>query len=92
MPNSVEPLDLATALLSGAAAQVSDLKERQARLRTAIAEMEEQPPPLVISSMERLAYLLEKAEPILPAALPSEPADLFHPSQPAAGEDGNLHS
>jgi len=36
----------------------------------------------VTSSMERLAALLEKAEPILPAALPVEPPDvsnLLHP-------------
>lgn len=52
-------------LTSEAAAQISDLKERQARLRTAIKEMDGLPPPLVISSMERLTDLLEKAEPIL---------------------------
>lgn len=62
------------------AVQVSDLKERQARLRLAIEEMEGIPPPLVLSSMERLADLLEKAEPILERALPHEASDLFHPS------------
>ena len=76
-------------LAAGNAAQVSDLKERQARLRVAIEAMDELPPPLVISSMERLTDLLEKAEPILPAALPSEPPDPFHPSQPVAVEDGS---
>jgi predicted PurR-regulated permease PerM len=75
-------------LVSGAAAQVSDLKERQARLLAAIKEMDELPPPLVISSMERLTDLLEKAEPILQAALPAEPSDLFHLSQPVTGEGG----
>lgn len=65
------------------AVQVSDLKERQARLRLVIEEMEGTPPPLVLSSMERLAALLEKAEPLLPAALPQESPDLFHPSQPS---------
>ena len=75
-------------LASGAATQVSDLKERQARLRAAIEEMDELPPPLVVSSMERLAGLLEKAESILQAALPAEPSDLFHPPQPLTGEDG----
>ena len=74
-------------LASGAAAQVSDLKERQARLWAAIEEMDELPPPLVISSMERLTSLLEKAEPILPAALPDESSDLFHQPQPSTGED-----
>jgi len=61
-------------LTSGAATQVSDLKERQARLRIAIHAMEEPPPPLVISSMERLAHLIEKAEPILQTGQPT--ADL----------------
>ena len=76
-------------LASGPAAQVSDLRERQARLRAAIGEMDELPPPLVISSMQRLTDLLEKAEPILQAALPVEPSDPFHPSQPFTDEDGS---
>jgi hypothetical protein len=71
-----------------ASAQVSDLKERQAQLRIAIQEMEE-PPPLVVSSMARLADLLEKAEPVLQAALPHEPPNLFHLSQPLTNEDGS---
>jgi putative permease len=75
-------------LASGASAQVSDLKERQARLSAVIKGMEEQPPPLVVSSMERLTLLIEKAEPILQAALPTEPSNLFHLSQPVTGEDG----
>jgi putative permease len=65
-------------LVPEAAVQVSDLKERQARLRLAIEEMEGPPPPLVASSMERLAGLLEKAEPILQVA----------PSQPLTHADG----
>jgi predicted PurR-regulated permease PerM len=76
-------------LAPGPATQVSDLKERQSRLRAAIDEMDELPPPLVISSMERLTDLLAKAEPILQAALPHEPPNLFHPSQPLTGEDGS---
>ena len=55
---------------SGAAAQVSDLKERQERLWATIRAMDEPPPPLVTSSMERLTRLIEKAEPILQATLP----------------------
>lgn len=74
-------------LASGAAAQVSDLKERLARLLTAIGEMDEAPPPLVMSSMERLTSLIEKAEPILQAALPDQPSDLFHRSPPPTGEN-----
>jgi predicted PurR-regulated permease PerM len=60
------------------AVQASDLKERQARLRLVIEEMEGQPPPLVLSSMERLAGLIEKAEPVLQEALPPPPPDMFH--------------
>jgi predicted PurR-regulated permease PerM len=63
-----------------ATAQVSDLKERQAHLWAFIEEMDELPPPLVASSMERLTDLLEKAEPILQANLPVVPPDLFHPT------------
>ena len=74
-------------LAPGPATQVSDLRERQSRLRLAIEEMEGPPPPLVVSSMERLAGLLEKAEPVLQAALPHEPPSLFHPSQPLTNED-----
>jgi predicted PurR-regulated permease PerM len=69
------------------AVQVSDLRERQARLRLAIEEMEGPPPRLVVSSMERLAGLLAKAEPVLHAALPEDPPSLFHPSQPLTNED-----
>lgn len=64
----------------GAAAQVSDLKERQARVWAAIKAMDEPPVPLVTSSMERLTGLIEKAEPVLQVedslqrtALPAEP-------------------
>jgi predicted PurR-regulated permease PerM len=72
-----------------ASAQVSDLKERQIRLWTAIKKMEEQPPPLVISSMERLTHLIEKAEPILQTNLPAVPHDPFHPSQPVSGDEAS---
>ena len=69
------------------AVQVSDLKERQARLRLLIEQMEGQPPPLVLSSMERLTGLLEKSEPILQKALSPAPPDLFHASQPVPTKD-----
>src|SRR5689334_12922165 len=42
-------------LVPEAEVQVSDLKEREARLRLTIQEMEGPPPPLVVSSMERLS-------------------------------------
>lgn len=73
-------------LAPAAAVQVSDLKERQSQLRVAIEAMDGAPPGLVVSSMERLAALLSKAEPILQKALPPEPTDMFHPSQPVASE------
>ena len=43
-------------------------------------EMEGPPLPLIVSSMERLAGLLEKAEPILEAALPPEQAEASIPA------------
>lgn len=45
--------------------QVIDLRERHARLRTSINEMVGIPPPLVVSTMQRLDELVEKAAPIL---------------------------
>jgi putative permease len=77
-------------LESEPAVHVSDLREQQARLEASIKEMEGPPPPLVVSSMERLSELLEKAEPILHTHLPPEPAELFHPSQPVS--NGNVES
>jgi len=61
--------------VSGAAAQISDLKERQARVWDTIKAMDEPPLPLVTSSMERLTILIEKAEPILQAGLTAEPSE-----------------
>jgi predicted PurR-regulated permease PerM len=56
-------------LKSGAAVQIRDLMDRQERIRESILKMGELPPPLVVSIMDRLSQLLEKAEPILlPAA------------------------
>ena len=72
--------------VSGAAAQVSDLKERQARVWAAIKAMDEPPLPLVTSSMERLTGLIEKAEPVLQATLPAEPSEPFHSPQPIIAE------
>ena len=82
----------------GAAAQVSDLKERQARLWDSIKAMDEPPLPLVTSSMERLTQLIEKAEPILQASelaaselaanLPADPSKPLHSPQPVTAEGG----
>jgi hypothetical protein len=49
--------------------------------------MEEEPPPLVLNSMQRLVTLLEKAEPVLPEVVPTEESPApFHPSQPVTSE------
>ena len=48
-----------------------------------IKVMDEPPLPLVTSSMERLTHLIEKAEPVLQAALPAERSEPFHPPQPS---------
>jgi hypothetical protein len=74
-------------LASGAAAQVSDLKERQERVLANIRVMDEPPPPLVTSSMERLARLIEKAEPILQAALPAEPSEQLLETPPESEQE-----
>jgi predicted PurR-regulated permease PerM len=63
--------------VSGNAAQISDLKERQSHLWETIRAMDEHPIALVTSSMERLSQLIEKADPILQS--PVEPPDPFHP-------------
>jgi putative permease len=60
--------------------KVSDLKERQARLYVALDEMEGPPLPLIVSSLERLAGLMEKAEPILEATVPGEQAEASIPA------------
>ena len=67
-------------LASGAAVQLLDLKERQTHLLTVISEMDEPPPPLVVSSMERLTDLMEKAEPTLSEALQAQKPDAHLPS------------
>ena len=72
---------------SGAAAQISDLKERQARVWDTIRAMDGPPLKLITSSMERLTQLIEKAEPILQTGLPSaplstDPAEPLDPLQP----------
>ena len=68
--------------VSGAANQISDLKERQALVGAAIEAMDEPPLPLVTSSMERLTHLIEKAEPILQAGQPAEPSEPFPTPMP----------
>jgi len=43
---------------------------------------------LVTSSMERLTHLIEKAEPILQAGLPAEPAASLLPISPQPEQEG----
>jgi predicted PurR-regulated permease PerM len=54
---------------SGSESQISDLKERQARLTELIQGMDGPPVPLVTSSMERLNRLIEKPELVLEEGL-----------------------
>lgn len=70
----------------GAAAQVSDLKERQARAWETIKAMDEPPLALVASSMARLALLIEKSEPILQSGLPAEASGPFHSPPPVSAK------
>jgi predicted PurR-regulated permease PerM len=72
----------------GAADQVSDLKERQARVWDIIRAMDEPPLALVTSSMERLTQLIEKAEPILQVGLPAESSELQLSIAPQPEQEG----
>jgi predicted PurR-regulated permease PerM len=79
--------------VSGAAIQVSDLRERQARLWDTIKTMDEPPVAMITSNMARLTQLIEKAEPILhaglqAAALPVEQPETLLSHQPVTAEDG----
>lgn len=60
--------------------QVIDLRGRYSRLQTTIDEMAGVTPPLVLSSMERLNELIEKAEPILNIKQQEEPANVLRTS------------
>jgi putative permease len=75
--------------VSGAPTQVSDLKERQARVWDTIKVMKEPPPPLVTSSMERLTQLFAKAETILQAGLLVEPSEPLQKPQAVIAEGGS---
>jgi len=70
-------------LASGTATRILDLREQHDRLQAVIdREMQGPPPPLVISSMERLRDLIDKAEPILDGAgvKQAQTPDVFHTS------------
>jgi predicted PurR-regulated permease PerM len=51
--------------VSGAAATISDLKERLNQLTETVSTMEEPRPPLVTSSLSRITALISDAEPVL---------------------------
>ena len=76
-------------LASGAAAQISDLKERQEHVWNNIKAMDEPPVPLLTSTMERLTRLIEQAEPILQASLPAEPSGPLLPGAPQPEQEDN---
>jgi putative permease len=69
-------------MASGSTAQISDLKERQEKVWVEIKTLDEKPFPLVISSMDRLTQLIEKAEPILEESLPDEAPVTALPGKP----------
>lgn len=71
---------------SGPAGRISDVKERQERIWDTIRAMDEPPVALVTSSLERLAQLIEKVEPVLRAGLPAEPSTPVRSSQPVTTE------
>jgi putative permease len=80
-------------LISEPSVQVSDLKQRHAQLWNVIEELKEEPPLLVINSMQRLAALLEKAEPVLPEVEAAEDSPApFHPSQPVVVKNDSAAS
>jgi putative permease len=65
--------------LIGEAAQISDLKDRLARIRETVEALDDPPIPLIISSMEQLSNLIEKAEPILKGIEPVESSGMINP-------------
>jgi putative permease len=72
--------------------RLSDIKEQRAQLQHSIQQIEGTPPPLVTSSMERLAELLEKSEPLLRDLLPPEPQQVFSPVEPINQQEKNSKS
>ena len=66
--------------ISETGSQVMDLKQRYARLQDAIDAMVGTPPPLVVSSMQRLTNLIEKAEPVLDGKQQQEASNLLRDS------------
>lgn len=59
---------------AGAAAQLSDLKERLEQVRETVSVMDGPHLQMVKSNLERITSLVAEAEPVLQAAQPAEPA------------------
>jgi predicted PurR-regulated permease PerM len=57
---------------AGAATQLSDLKERLAKITQTINAMDKPHPPLITNSMERITNLIAAAEPVLSGKLQAE--------------------
>jgi len=72
--------------LIGEAAQISDLKDRLMRLRETVEALDEPPIPLIISSMEQLSNLIEKAEPILKEIESGESSGMINPITSESGQ------
>jgi len=77
-------------LAVGAAAQVSDLKERQEGVWVQIRAMAEPPLPLLTSSMDQLDRLIAKAEPILQKVVPVDPSGQLFPIDPQQEHESDV--
>lgn len=66
--------------------QVLDFKQRIESVWARINRMEEPPPPDVTNTMERLAQLIEKADPMIQAAIQDAPAKPTLPGTPASSQ------
>jgi len=76
----------------GAAALVSDLIARHELIMTTIQAMDEPPPLSVTSSLERLAQLIMKADPIIQKISQAETAEgelIVFPQAQQKGSDGS---
>jgi putative permease len=72
--------------LAGEAAQISDLKNRFVRIQETVKALGDPPIPLIVSSMEQLSDLVEKAEPILKGIESGESTGVINPIQSESGQ------
>lgn len=66
--------------LAGEAAQISDLKKRFVQIQETVKALGDPPIPLIVSSMEQLSDLVEKAEPILKGIETGETTGIINPT------------